>query len=77
MVDPSAGAATFPARCDRPCGRPRRCRGGNLLSLVNQGNALFTARLTSGLQAKVAVNYAPPFVVASVGFLAAGRADDD
>jgi len=48
---------------------------GTLLSLINQGTALFAGRLATGVLVKVAVNYATPFVVASLGFLAAGRED--
>ena len=46
---------------------------GTLLSAVNQGGAVLHGRLSAGLVAKVAVNYLTPFVVASLGFLAAGR----
>lgn len=46
---------------------------GSLLSAVNQGGVLLHADLSAGLAVKVAVNYLTPFVVASLGFLAAGR----
>jgi hypothetical protein len=46
---------------------------GSLLSAVNQGDVLRHADLSPGLVVKVAVNYLTPFVVASLGFLAAGR----
>lgn len=46
---------------------------GTLLSAVNQGSVLLHGHLTTGLAVKVAVNYLTPFVVASLGFLAAGR----
>ena len=46
---------------------------GTLLSAVNQGGVLMQGRVSTALVAKIAVNYLTPFVVASLGFLAAGR----
>jgi hypothetical protein len=46
---------------------------GTLLSAVNQGGVLLDGDLTVGVGVKVGVNYLTPFVVASLGFLAAGR----
>ena len=43
---------------------------GTWLSLLNQGHAIFDGRPP---WAKVALNYATPFVVASLGYLAARR----
>ena len=48
---------------------------GSLLSVVNQGTTLVHQGLTDGVAAKVVVNYLTPFVVASIGFLTAGRRD--
>lgn len=46
---------------------------GTLLSAVNQGGVLLNGDLTVGVGVKVGVNYLTPFVVTSLGFLAAGR----
>lgn len=46
---------------------------GTLLSAVNQGGVLLHGDLTVGVGVKIGVNYVTPFVVASLGFLAAGR----
>jgi hypothetical protein len=46
---------------------------GTLLSAVNQGAIVWSGEATLGTWARVAFNYAVPFVVASVGFLAACR----
>jgi hypothetical protein len=46
---------------------------GSVLSAVNQGGVLLQGRLHIGLVVKIVVNYLTPFVVASLGYLAAGR----
>lgn len=46
---------------------------GTILSAVNEGGALLAGRLDAALAVKVAVNYVVPFVVASLGYLTAGR----
>jgi len=48
---------------------------GSLLSLVNLGSTLVHDGLTGALALKVDVNYLTPFVVASIGYLAARRRD--
>jgi hypothetical protein len=46
---------------------------GTLLSAVNQGDVLVSGRAGAATWARVAVNYAVPFVVSSVGYLAPFR----
>lgn len=46
---------------------------GTLLSAVNQGAVVFGGNATVATWLQVGFNYAVPFVVPSVGFLAAGR----
>lgn len=48
---------------------------GTVLSAVNNGAALFAGQFSLSVMVKVAVNFAVPFLVASAGFLSAGRTD--
>ncbi|WP_245975493.1 class I SAM-dependent methyltransferase [Amycolatopsis palatopharyngis] len=50
---------------------------GTVLSLVNQGTVIVEGTADTGTWARVAVNYAVPFVVASIGFLLARRVRTD
>ena len=60
------------ARSARRPAIARRCCSialvvGTLLSLVNQGDALVTGRITTATVLRVLANYAIPFVVANLG----------
>ncbi len=46
---------------------------GTVLSVVNQGAVVTGGDATAGTWLRIAVNYAVPFVVASVGYLSARR----
>lgn len=46
---------------------------GALLSAVNDGTAIIDGRLGWVTWTRVAVNFATPFLVASLGYLASGR----
>ena len=46
---------------------------GTVLSLVNQGAVIADGHSDGGTWVRVAVNYAVPFCVASVGFISARR----
>lgn len=46
---------------------------GTVLSLVNQGSVIVGGTTSSGTWIRVAVNYAVPFLVASVGYLSGRR----
>lgn len=46
---------------------------GTVLSLVNQGSTILAGTATTGTWVRVAVNYAVPFIVASIGYLAGRR----
>lgn len=46
---------------------------GTLLSAVNQGHLLLDGATDAATWVRVAVNYAVPFCVASIGFLAGRR----
>ena len=46
---------------------------GTVLSAVNQGNVIVDGHATTATWIRVAVNYAVPFCVASIGFLGACR----
>lgn len=46
---------------------------GTILSAVNQGSVIADGTATSGTWSKVAVNYAVPFLVASIGYLSGRR----
>lgn len=46
---------------------------GTLLSAVNQGAVVLSGAATAGTWAQVAFNYVVPFIVSSMGYLAAGR----
>jgi hypothetical protein len=46
---------------------------GTVLSLVNQGTVIFGGTAGTGTWVRVVVNYAVPFIVASIGYLAARR----
>ncbi len=50
---------------------------GTVLSLVNQGAVVVGGHADGGTWVRVAVNFAVPFCVASVGFLSARRAESD
>lgn len=49
---------------------------GTILSVVNQGSVIADGRATWVTWARVMVNYATPFVVCSIGFLAARHETD-
>jgi len=46
---------------------------GTVLCAVNQGTTLVAGEVTAGTWVRMAINYLVPFVVASVGYLAARR----
>lgn len=46
---------------------------GTILCVVNQGTVLLAGQATAGTWVRMAINYLIPFVVASVGYLAACR----
>jgi hypothetical protein len=46
---------------------------GTVLSLVNQAQTVLNGTTTTGTWIRVAVNYAVPFIVASVGYLSGRR----
>ena len=46
---------------------------GTVLSAANQGAVLLTGQTTAATWARVAFNFAVPYVVASIGFLTACR----
>lgn len=46
---------------------------GTILSVVNQGAVIADGHADGGTWVRVAVNYAVPFLVASLGFLSARR----
>lgn len=46
---------------------------GTVLSLVNQAETVLSGTSTTGTWIRVAVNYAVPFIVASVGYLSGRR----
>lgn len=46
---------------------------GTLLCLLNQGTILLSGHIDVGTAARIAGNYAIPFLVASTGFLSAHR----
>lgn len=48
---------------------------GTLLTLVNQGDVLMSGGVDAATAARMAANYAIPYVVSSVGFLASYRVD--
>lgn len=50
---------------------------GTVLTAVNQGSVLLAGAANWATWVRVAVNYATPFVVASVGYLGARRAPPD
>lgn len=50
---------------------------GTVLSLVNQGSTILAGTATTSTWVRVAVNYAVPFIVASVGYLAGRRTPAD
>ncbi|PKV94036.1 methyltransferase family protein [Amycolatopsis echigonensis] len=50
---------------------------GTVLSLVNQGTTIVADTGTTSTWVRVAVNYAVPFIVASVGYLAGRRTSAD
>jgi SAM-dependent methyltransferase len=50
---------------------------GTVLSLVNQGTMIIGGTATASTWVRVAVNYAGPFIVASVGYLSGRRAPAD
>jgi SAM-dependent methyltransferase len=50
---------------------------GTVLSLVNQGSTILSGTATTSTWVRVAVNYAVPFIVASMGYLSARRAQAD
>jgi fatty-acid desaturase len=50
---------------------------GTVLSLVNEGGAVFQGRFTLGVIVRVMTNYVVPFCVASFGYLAASRRSSD
>jgi hypothetical protein len=46
---------------------------GTVLSAVNQGHLILAGQVAPDMWVRILVNYAVPFVVASVGFLSACR----
>jgi fatty-acid desaturase len=46
---------------------------GTVLSLVNEGDAVFQGRFTVSVVVRVITNYVVPYCVASFGYLAASR----
>jgi hypothetical protein len=46
---------------------------GTVLSMVNEGDAMFQGRFTLAVVVRVMTNYVVPFCVASFGYLAASR----
>ena len=57
----------------------RRCLGialvvGTVLSLINEGDAIFGGGLSGADGAKIPLNYVVPFVVSSLGYISAGLA---
>lgn len=50
---------------------------GTVLSLVNQGAVIAGRHTDGGTWVRIAVNFAVPFLVASVGFLSARRVKPD
>ena len=50
---------------------------GTVLSLANEGVAVFQWRFTLALIVRVVTNYVVPFCVASFGYLAASRRPSD
>lgn len=46
---------------------------GTVLSLVNEGDAVFQGRFTVAVAVRVITNFVVPFCVASFGYLAASR----
>lgn len=49
---------------------------GTILTAVNQATVIVSADLSPVLIARIVANYLVPFVVSSIGYLAAGRAED-
>jgi hypothetical protein len=50
---------------------------GTVLSLVNQAQTVLSGTSTTGAWVRVAVNYAVPFIVASMGYLSGRRTISD
>ena len=50
---------------------------GTVLSLVNQGSTILSGAAGTSTWIRVAVNYAVPFVVASIGYLSGRRTPAD
>lgn len=50
---------------------------GTLLTLVNQGSAIISSGVGGSTGMRIAANYAIPYVVSSMGFLASYRVDSD
>lgn len=46
---------------------------GTVLSIVNQGSVLLAGDASSSTAVRIAINYAVPFVVSSVGYLSPFR----
>ncbi|MEW6583927.1 MAG: nitrate/nitrite transporter NrtS [Actinomycetota bacterium] len=57
----------------RRCGRIALVVG-TVLSLVNQGDQLVRGELAAEFAVKIPLNFAVPFVVASLGYVSARRA---
>lgn len=49
---------------------------GTILTAVNQATVIASGVLSPALLARIAANYVVPFVVSSIGYLAAGRDTD-
>lgn len=74
------GWSTWPQACWLiACGRTRRPAlrvalvVGALLSLINQSDAIVHGAISAELVARIAANFAIPYVVSSIGFLNAHR----
>jgi hypothetical protein len=50
---------------------------GTMLSLVNEGDAVFQGRFTLGVIVRVITNFVVPFCVASFGYLSTSRCPSD
>jgi len=46
---------------------------GSVLTMINQGDVLVEGRLPTALAVKIPLNFVVPFVVSSIGYIAAQR----
>ena len=59
-----------------PTAAPTAAVVGTVLSMVNEGNIILEGHATVITWVQVAVNYAVPYLVASIGWLSARRTDN-